>query len=964
MDEDFKDPFDYRDIIPLDFKSKSGLPQVFDEIYKNTENTKIDWRKRELALKKIGRICLGNQGKSETFLQFFNGQIYPNLDIQLADLRSSLMKEACKIISLCARELGTLIESSMVHMMTQYVLFKIAGNSNKVISENSSKCVLNIVKYVQSVKIIINICEQKVLKANVVRVLVAQCIYYIMCLYKKNLIMKTIGILLDTIKSLLSDPNSEVRLTTRRVFLAYKKRFPEDAENFYNELEKNIQKQINEDEKVYWDFTFIKVDNSTGSNSNLITSEKKNKILYSNDKISKSEEVKYNPQISNDEKEIKINNNDINDNDNDNINNNDIDINNNEELNNMNNIDNIDTKEANEVNEEKNVEEKKEFKFTNLNILRKQKLEKSKRVNKSQQKKLITKNLLKSPVKESNSDKKEKEINSEHKHKDSNDMNSNNINSSNNYNNDSNNLAKSNILNSPKNKNNKKKTQTEEKILILVKKLDETSNVNDKLLVFQYLFNDFTQILNDINKFSEVSVRKFIDIHIEFLGSEEKTLVSQIIKNLMRMVFYMNQIFNSYDLESIIKLLMIELKKSNTDSNIDKALKKLIIQLYEVMIRKCNNEELLKILFSLIKETDNENASEYSAYNDYDYETLYDWIALLVPSCGNIFNNLNNFKKYFKKVCLADINSVKIKHLIDILYKTYNDNFIQAYNDETENNKNKILSLMEKNKSVYYQDLIDKLKNKTQTQSQAPSQTQPQKRYSIISDINNNYLNNMTYDASEYEEIPKEIISYAESGDIDSFLVYLQEHKNLIPSFLLLLSDPKFNEKKYVMNLANFTYSLISSVNTFTSDLETCIELFINQVIHLLLTNKKNNAIIETMKEILMIIPFKLNAEKYFKTISQYLHTRNDPLLLESLLMSIKNFILNKKTQNLEKILPYFIEEIITLLNHQTKEVKEQAVYCCVEIIMAIGHKFDVYFDNLPKNQQNLINLFVKKRTG
>jgi len=958
MDEDFKDPFDYRDIIPLDFKSKSGLPQVFDEIYKNTENTKIDWRKRELALKKIGRICLGNQGKSETFLQFFNGQIYPNLDIQLADLRSSLMKEACKIISLCARELGTLIESSMVHMMTQYVLFKIAGNSNKVISENSSRCVLNIVKYVHSVKIIINICEQKILKANVVRVLVAQCIYYIMCLYKKNLIMKTIGILLDTIKSLLSDPNSEVRLTTRRVFLAYKKRFPEDAENFYNELEKNIQKQINEDEKVYWDFTFIKVDNSTDSNSNPFTSEKKNKILYSNDKISKSEEVKYNPKTSTDEKEIKISNNDLNDNEN--INNNDIDINNNDEINNINNIN---AKEAEEVNEAKNGEEKKEFKFTNLNILRKQKLEKSKRINKSQQKKHITNNLLKSPIKESTSDKKEKEINSEHKHKDSNDINNNNINSSNNYNNDSNNLSKNNIINSAK-KNNKKKTQTEEKILILVKKLDETSNVNDKLLVFQYLFNDFTQILNDISKFSEVSVRKFIDIHIEFLGAEEKSLVSQIIKNLMRMVFYMNQIFNSYDLESIIKLLMVELKKSNTDSNIDKSLKKLIAQLYEVMIRKCNNEELLKILFSLIKEIDNETPQEYNSYNDYDYETLYDWITLLVPSCGNIFNNLNNFKKYFKKVCLADVNSLKIKHLIDILYKTYNDNFIQAYNDETENNKSKILSLMEKNKSVYYQDLIDKLKNKTQAQSQVQQQTQPQKRYSIISDINNNYLNNLTYDASEYEEIPEEIISYLESGDIDSFKAYLQEHKNLIPSFLLLLSDPKFNEKKYVINLANFTYSLISSVEIFISDLETCIELFINQVIHLLLTNKKNNVIIETMKEILMIIPFKLNAEKYFKTISQYLHMRNDPLLLESLLMSIKNFILNKKTQNLEKILPYFIEEIINLLNHQTKEVKEQAVYCCVEIIMVIGHKFDVYFDNLPKNQQNLINLFVKKRTG
>ena len=155
MDDIFNDTFDYSDIISLDYKSKSALTPEFEEIYKNTENTKIDWRKRELAIKKIARICIGNQGKSDVFLQFFNNQIYPNLDVQLADLRSSLMKEACRIVSFCAKILGLLIESSMTHMMTQHVLFKIAGNSNKVISENSSKCVINIVKYVHSIKIII-----------------------------------------------------------------------------------------------------------------------------------------------------------------------------------------------------------------------------------------------------------------------------------------------------------------------------------------------------------------------------------------------------------------------------------------------------------------------------------------------------------------------------------------------------------------------------------------------------------------------------------------------------------------------------------------------------------------------------------------------------------------------------------------------------------------------------------------
>ena len=922
MDEDFKDPFEYNDIFPLDFKSKSSLSQVFEEIYKNTENTKIDWRKRELALKKIGRICLGNQGKSDIFLQFFNGQIYPNLDIQLADLRSSLMKEACRIVSLCARELGTLIETPIVHMMTQYVLFKIAGNTNKVISENSSKCVLNIVKYVHSVKIIINICEQKSLKANNVRVLVAQCIYYIFCLYKKNIILKVIGIILDTIKCLLTDPNSEVRLTTRRVFLAYKKRFPVEANKFFEELEKSVQKQILEDEKIYWDFTFIKVDNSTdnestisstNSNNNNNITHQKQKNLFNK---GKSEDIKY-------ELKNTKNSNNINPNINDNLN-----------------------------NEIKNDENKKEFKFTNLNLLRKAKLEKN-RKNKSMQKRHITKNILKtSSNKKLDSLNNEQEQEHKHEHNNNSDLDLKiNETEPNKIKVNKNNKIKNN-LNSPKIINNKKKTTTEEKILILIKKLDETNNKNDKLLVFQYLFNDFTQILNDIKNFSEVTIRKFIDIHIEFLGEEEKALVEQIIKNLMRMIFYMNQIFNNYDLESIIKLLLIELNKSKINQEEDKSLTKLIFQLFEVMRRKCNNEELVKILFSLIKE--NENKIDNNNFNNYDYESCYEWITLLIPSCNNIFNNLNNFKKIFKKICLVDENSIKIISLIDVLYKSYNNNFIQAYSDENETNQNKILFLMEKNKSIYYQELLNKIKAKTI------------KRNSIVSEINNSGLinNNLSVEANESEEVPQEIIRYLEEGDIESFKKYLENHKNLVSSFLLLLSDSNYNKIPYVENLINFTYSLISSVDIFIPDLEPVIELFINQIVHLLLTNKKNKLIVQTTKEILNITPLKLNSEKYFKTISQYLNIRNDPILLESLLVSIKNFILNNKTQNLEKLLPYFIEEVISLINHQVKEVKEEAVYCCVEAFMVLGHKFDVYFDMLNKSQQNLINFFIKKRTG
>ena len=994
MDENFNDTFDYSDIIPLNYKSKTALISEFDEIYKNTENTKIDWRRRELALKKIARICIGNQGKSETFLQFFNGQIYPNLDIQLADLRSSLMKEACRIVSFCAKELGLLIETSMAHMMTQHVLFKIAGNSNKVISENSSKCVINIVKYVHSIKIITNICEQKILKANNVRVLVAQCIYIIICVYKFNLIQKTINFILETIKTLLSDANSDVRATTRKAFIAYKKRFPKEADSFFDELDKNVQKQINEDEKIYMNIIEIKVDdslvknnnlfnsnsmninlvkkaysnqisslhniNKKGSNTNIINNEsithksslnitpvknKKPKVLYTSNIKQKFQEVKFNQKNYENENIIKNKNN----------------------INAKNKTAKKESKneiKINDSNDDTNINNNEnnngEFVFTNLNLLRRAKLENSLK-NKSQKKQknkpIINKNSDQSPIKINKmiSDTSPPKI---IKHKE--------------VNNKLKNSLKERNLNDLKISNKEvayeSKTQTEEKILILIKKLDETKNDSDKLLVFQYLYNDFKQILKEINYFSEVSVRKFIDKHIEYLHSEEKNIVSQVIKNLMRMIYYMKNFFNKYDIETIIKLMLIELKKLKTskinqnenddeiviqnldeEKNIeDNALYKLIFQIYEIIIRKYEHEELIKMLFSLIKQ--NNETDKLNDNNELDYETCFDWLTNLLSTDPSFFEGLTNFKKYFKILLSSlDLNSSpKIIEFFDFLYKTFNDNFISAFKDETEDNKKKLLSLLEQKQSSYYQDLLNLNKLKATRKN---------------SETKLNNTNNSTEE--DYEELPQEIFKFIESNDITGFKSYLEQNKNLIPSFLLLLSDNGYAEIKYIENLINFTYALISSSDDiFISDLDKCIELFINQVIHILLTNLKNENIVKTSNDILIMTPMKLNSEKFFKTIAQYLTSKNDEILLKTLLHSIKNFILDNKTKNLVKVLPYFSENLLGLINHTSKEIKEEAVYCCVEIIMVVGYKFDKYLELLPKSQQNLINFFIKKRTG
>jgi hypothetical protein len=352
------------------------------------------------------------------------------------------------------------------------------------------------------------------------------------------------------------------------------------------------------------------------------------------------------------------------------------------------------------------------------------------------------------------------------------------------------------------------------------------------------------------------------------------------------------------------------------------------------------------MFFSIIKSY-NELDDNSKISNELDFDTCFNWISNLIISSSDIFGNPINFKKYFKILLSSlDIKSPKILEFLDYLYKTFNENFISSFKEETEDNKKKLLSFLENNNSTYYQELLN-LNKLISTRKNSEAK-----------------LNN-TYNSFEddYEELPEDIRKSIESNDVEGFKTCLEKNKKILPSFLLLLSDNEYI--KYTENLINFTYALIiSKSDKFISDLDKCIELFINQVIYILLTNLKNQNIIKVANDILIMTPLKLNSEKYFKTISQYLNTKSAELLLITLLHSIKNFVLDNQTKYLEKFLPYFAENLLSLINHKSKEIKEEAVHCCVEIIMVVGYKFDKYLELLPKSQQNLINLFIKKRTG
>jgi hypothetical protein len=979
--------FEYDDLTPINYTGKKNISEDLDEILKNTINVTIDWKIRENALKKLGKICIGEQGDSDVFIKYFNNQLAINLGIQMADLRSSLMKEACRITSLCAKTLGILIEQAALYFLSNNILFKIAGSSNRVISDSSSKCILNLVKYVNSTKIIINVCDQKSMKSNYVRNVCAQCILYIMTCYKKNLISKTQQILLDAIKSLLSDANGIVRSTTRRAFITYRKRFEEEGDEFFEFLEKNVQKQINEDEKKYGDD--IIADSEFGGEMNFENNKNnKSEIILGNNPKSKSNEIKYNLKSSiNLDKSKNKNSSTFNKKldiyENENLENNEDDTNpslfskhfsdTTEYTDNMQNSQSDVYGMNNNINiggyklsKSKNIKSFKGKIPNNFNIYSNNNNENSNNT------KLSNKELLKKL-----NEKYNKNIN--YKKSNSIDFNAENENSNDydeikntesqkyekyikSYNptkkNPKEKKSYNNIMHRLDNgdfdeiKNNnyiseaQDKESMEYKLTEKIKQLYIYNNVREKLYIFQQIFNSFNDILQNIKNISALTLRQFVDIHIEYIVFDDKALTEQIIKNLMRMVYYMKQIFTSNDIKLIVKILMVKISLG------EKTISKLAYGLLDLIRKEWKVEDIYLGIFNLLEE---------KKINCYD--VCYEYLNLLVIYCGDVLKDINYCRKIIELICDSGVNSSNIGKLIEALYKNNRDNFIETIKELSQDNQKKILMFLDnKNNTSNNNNNI----NNSQKEQNQPNINNNKNTNSNISHTNSGkikkYIHKNSSDSSNIP-IPDEIKIYVSNENIKGFIDFLENNKSYIPNCLMLLSDEKIsNNFKFIKNLLNFIFTIIALQTNLNKEIIQTMEILISNLIKCYLQYIDNTKIVDIIKEIFNILPQRTNSDKYYKIISKYLNLKANENLLETILICLQNNISNEKEQNLESKLPIFIQSVFNMLNHDNNEIRKYAVYCCLEIYKIIGDKFDIYLDLLPKNQQNLINNFIRMK--
>lgn len=958
--------FIYEDLTPINYNGNQKLISDLEKIFENTSNILIDWQIRENSIRKLGQICLGNSGKTEIFVQFFNKEIIANLSFQLADLRSSVMKEACRIVSLIGKELRNLVEPGAAHLLSKNILFKIAGSSNRVIADSSSRCILNLIKYINTIKIINIICEQKSTKSNYVRTICSQCILYIVSCYKKNLIIKANQILKDTIRILISDPNGDVRSVIRRSFITYKKRFPEEGDIIYDTLEKNIQKQINEDERIYGNKIIINEENIEKNIQ--LSPIKKLKSLAKTTGKPKSHEIRFKlKEIDRNNLNVNYFENDINDNHSNFLNNERENMFKKNIFNNKNNP-NEQLKEDNEMNsrnEANHLNKIQIFKsakgkrhmgyygFQNNNtskINHKDILKKLNEkflnynennennnicINEKRDKSIDKSNIL-PPIKQFNPTiiNKSQNINkSSRSVLQKNKISLNNENDNGNENNKMNNNYIPVIRDMKKIKiNNEVDNSLEKTILSKINEISIDNNNDEKIEVFQYFFNDFKNILNNYNNFSNNTLRQFINIHIDNLKeNNDISLNEQIMKNFIRIFFYMKQILNNNDIQMLVKILIIKINMK------EKTIPNLSFKLLDLIRKKGNIDD---IYIGIINSCEENNLQIK--------EICYDYLSFLV----NHYGNDNYFEKIFNLINNADTNSKKIGKLINALYKNNSEEFNRLYKEQNSYNQNKIKTFMDNNNLNFSVEFKDQIKLNQVNNFDNSIHNKIQK---LITESKNSN-NEKNYNISEEFKI------FLETGNIKKFISFIENNINYLSSFIVILET--YPENKYIKNYLNFIYSLISNSNKFNKEISLYMKLLLKQIINILISNINDSIYVKLIKEIFYMLPIKTNSQIYFREISKYLNDKSDILLLQILLGSIKNYIVYNKSNNLERQIQFFINELLSLLEHQSSDVRKIAIYCCVEMYIILKDEFNIYFEKIPKNTQNIINQLVKKKYG
>ena len=230
------------EVKPISVYSEKELTKIMTDIIQGLRDVD-DWQARMKALALLQGLTMGDGIEFDSFVTQLKG-CHELLINQISDLRSIVMKEACRTVGFLAYRLGpnfSLIAELLLPVLMKQVVVKI-----QVMSSAADRCIRIIIKSALQgfPRIITQFLENCSSKTPALR----KCSYEYLCLavalWKVEILEKSLGSIKNVLKNGMNDADLNTRKAARQLFWVSRSRsqWKVAMDTFLLELEPSTQK--------------------------------------------------------------------------------------------------------------------------------------------------------------------------------------------------------------------------------------------------------------------------------------------------------------------------------------------------------------------------------------------------------------------------------------------------------------------------------------------------------------------------------------------------------------------------------------------------------------------------------------------------------------------------------------------------------------------------------------------------
>lgn len=233
-------------IDPIKVYSEKELIREIDKV-SSTLVPEKDWSIRIAAMQRVEGLVLGGAADHPCFRGLLKQLVGP-LSAQLSDRRSSIVKQACHLLSFLSKELLGDFEACAEMFIP--VLFKLVVITVLVIAESADNCIKTMLRNCKVSRILPRIADCA--KNDRSAILRARCCEYALLILEywadAPEIQRSADLYEDLIKCCVGDAMSEVRSGARTCYRMFAKTWPERSRRLFLSFDPVIQRIINDED--------------------------------------------------------------------------------------------------------------------------------------------------------------------------------------------------------------------------------------------------------------------------------------------------------------------------------------------------------------------------------------------------------------------------------------------------------------------------------------------------------------------------------------------------------------------------------------------------------------------------------------------------------------------------------------------------------------------------------------------